>query len=222
MDKYLKLREVSQELFSKIEIEYPIYNIPIESIKLNVYLNFKNNNSKTTLNQKMTKYGTKKLNAIISEKFNNKEIESTYIDLIRILDLKNDPRFIFLVKPTGKGPYCIINIESGFKKILSSTSGVYFFYDIKTLDPLYFGEAKTSFNRLKNYLKITPGKIQISGQGTSVRINSIINEYISSGNQIGIGIIPLKNKYKSEISNVERFLIRKFTSNEPFWNKNDK
>jgi hypothetical protein len=59
-----------------------------------------------------------------------------------------------------------------------------------------------------------------NGQGTTVRINILINEFLNHGNSIGLAIIPMSISSRTEISQEETRLIDKFRDNEPFWNIN--
>jgi len=71
-----------------------------------------------------------------------------------------------------------------------------------------------------DYFSITPGNCMYNGQGTSVRINNLINKFINDGNLIGLAILPMINSSNTDIKKEEEKLINEFRDNNLFWNKN--
>ena len=120
-----------------------------------------------------------------------------------------------------QGPFCKVEILKTHKHLLRKEKGIYLFYNKKTFEPLYVGLTTTlGYKRFMSYFSITTGNCMYNGQGTTVRVNYCINEFLNQGNSIGLAIIPMSNSSKEDIYKEERRLITKFIDNKSFWNIN--
>ena len=146
------------------------------------------------------------------------ELQEKLSIILPYLEKTSDYRLQYLLKSNGL--FCKIVVKKEYKHILKNAKGVYCFYDKNTLEPLYFGKAGKSYKRFMDYFSITPGNCMYNGQGTSVRINNLINKFINDGNLIGLAILPMINSSNADIKKEEERLIYEFRNNNLFWNKN--
>ena len=216
------MKKMFKEISKDLGVKITTFDIPYERIKQNIRLDLNNCKSKSTILEHITEGKNKppkKIEKQILKEFKKEELQQKLSDILPILDINNDPRLKYLLKD-GIGPYCKIVVAKKHKQYLNKSKGVYCFYNKKTFKPLYFGTAGTSYKRLMQYFSITPGNCMFNGQGTSVRINKIINNFLNDGMSIGIAIIPMINSLRVDIRKEEEELIYKFRNSHPFWNKN--
>ncbi len=193
--------------------------VPIRNIQLNVDVDFSLlRSSSTPMDLALNDQCSKALQHEILMSFDGDELLTPLRVLLPELVNKHDRRNKLLLFESSFGPYCFIDIHSETRKELIRSKGVYCFYNLESFCPLYFGEAKSSFERLTNYLKVTPRKCIIGGQATSVRINQLVNNEILIGKKIGIAIHSMNESTKDEISAMEFSYITKFR--QGLWNRN--
>ena len=140
-------------------------------------------------------------------------------NILPYLAHNNDLRIKYLLSK-GRGPFCKILVSQTHKRLIKKSKGVYCFYDKNTFLPLYFGRASKSYNRFIDYFSITTGNCMFNGQATSVRINSLINEFIIEGNSLGLAVLPMSDSKSLNIHNEEKRLISKFKDSHSLWNIN--
>ena len=203
------MEKTFKEITKELGVEITAFDVPYERIKQNLPLDLNNCKSKSTILEHITKGKNKKK---IEEKFSTAELQEKLSMIIPTLEKNSDSRLKYLLK--WNGPFCKIVVEKKHKHLLKKAKGVYCFYNKKTLEPLYFGKAGKSYKRFMDYFSITPGNCMYNGQGTSVRINNLINKFLNDGNSIGLAIIPMINSSKTDIENREERLIYKFRDND--------
>ena len=171
MNKFF--RGITKEL----GVNITAFDVPYERIEQNLSLDLKKCRSKSTILEHITKVERqfphlKKKQ--LKEKFSNEELRKKLSIILPDLEKNCDSRLKHLLK--SNGPFCKIVVKKTHKHHLKKAKGVYFFYNKKTLEPLYIGVAKGSYTRLMSYFSITPSNCMYNGQGTTVRINILINE----------------------------------------------
>ena len=208
------LREITKEL--KLDIK--AFDVPYDRIEPNLRLDLNNCRSKSSILEHIAKLKNKKNKKNIEENFSTVELQEKLSIILPYLEKTSDYRLQYLLKSNGL--FCKIVVKKEYKHILKKAKGVYCFYDKNTLEPLYFGKAGKSYMRFMDYFSITPGNCMYNGQGTSVRINNLINKFINDGNLIGLAILPMINSSNADIKKEEERLIYEFRNNNLFWNKN--
>jgi hypothetical protein len=214
------MKKTFKEITKDLGVDITAFDIPYERIEQNLRLDLNNCKSKSTILEHITKGKKKPSKEVekISSIFSTSELQEKLSIILPALEKNSDSRLKYLLK--WNGPFCKIVVEKKHKHLLKKAKGVYCFYNKKTLEPLYFGKAGKSYKRFMDYFSITPGNCMYNGQGTSVRINNLINKFLNDGNSIGLAIIPMINSSKTDIENREERLIYKFRDNDPFWNIN--
>ena len=209
------LREITKEL--KLDIK--AFDIPYERIELNLRLDLNNCRSKSSILEHISKLKNKKNKKNIEENFSTVELNEKLSIILPYLEKNSDSRLNLLLK--FQGPFCKVEILKTYKHLLRKEKGIYLFYNKKTFEPLYVGLTTTiGYKRFMSYFSITTGNCMYNGQGTTVRVNYCINEFLNQGNSIGLAIIPMSNSSKEDIYKEERRLITKFIDNKSFWNIN--
>ena len=208
------LREITKDL--KLDIK--AFDVPYERIEPNLLLDLNNCRSKSSILEHIAKLKNKKNKKNIEENFSTVELNKKLSVILPYLEKTSDYRLQYLLKSNGL--FCKIVVKKEYKHILKNAKGVYCFYDKNTLEPLYFGKAGKSYKRFMDYFSITPGNCMYNGQGTSVRINNLINKFINDENLIGLAILPMINSSNTDIKKEEERLINEFRDNNLFWNKN--
>ena len=207
------LREITKEL--KLDIK--AFDVPYERIELNLRLDLNNCRSKSSILEHISKLKNKKNKKNIEENFSTVELNEKLSIILPYLEKNSDSRLNLLLK--FQGPFCKVEILKTYKHLLRKEKGIYLFYNKKTFEPLYVGLTTTiGYKRFMSYFSITTGNCMYNGQGTTVRVNYCINEFLNQGNSIGLAIIPMSNSSKEDIYKEERRLIKKFIDNESFWN----
>ena len=209
------LREITKDL--KLDIK--AFDVPYERIETNLPLDLNNCRSKSSVLEHVAKLKNKKNKKNIEENFSTVELNEKLSIILPCLEKNSDPRLNLLLK--FQGPFCKVEILKRHKHLLRKEKGIYLFYNKKTFEPLYVGLTTTlGYKRFMSYFSITTGNCMYNGQGTTVRVNYCINEYLNQGNSIGLAIIPMSNSSKEDIYKEERRLITKFIDNKSFWNIN--
>ena len=209
------LREITKEL--KLDIK--AFDVPYERIEPNLRLDLNNCRSKSSILEHIAKLKNKKNKKNIEENFSTVELNEKLSIILPYLEKNSDSRLNLLLK--FQGPFCKVEILKTYKHLLRKEKGIYLFYNKKTLEPLYVGLTTTlGYKRFMSYFSITTGNCMYNGQGTTVRVNHCINEFLNQGNSIGLAIIPMSNSSKEDIYKEERRLITKFIDNKSFWNIN--
>ena len=209
------LREITKEL--KLDIK--AFDVPYERIEPNLLLDLNNCRSKSSILEHIAKLKNKKNKKNIEENFSTVELNEKLSIILPYLEKNSDSRLNLLLK--FQGPFCKVEILKTYKHLLRKEKGIYLFYNKKTLEPLYVGLTTTlGYKRFMSYFSITTGNCMYNGQGTTVRVNHCINEFLNQGNSIGLAIIPMSNSSKEDIYKEERRLITKFIDNKSFWNIN--
>ena len=209
------LREITKEL--KLDIK--AFDVPYERIELNLRLDLNNCRSKSSILEHISKLKNKKNKKNIEENFSTVELNEKLSIILPYLEKNSDSRLNLLLK--FQGPFCKVEILKTYKHLLRKEKGIYLFYNKKTFEPLYVGLTTTiGYKRFMSYFSITTGNCMYNGQGTTVRVNYCINEFLNQGNSIGLAIIPMSNSSKEDIYKEERRLITKFIDNKSFWNIN--
>ena len=209
------LREITKEL--KLDIK--AFDIPYERIEPNLLLDLNRYNSKSTISEHISKVDWNHPKKKEIEKQFAKELQEKLCVILPYLEKNSDSRLNLLLK--FQGPFCKVEILKTYKHLLRKEKGIYLFYNKKTLEPLYIGLTTTlGYKRFMSYFSITTGNCMYNGQGTTVRVNHCINEFLNQGNSIGLAIIPMSNSSKEDIYKEERRLITKFIDNKSFWNIN--
>lgn len=209
------LREITKDL--KLDIK--AFDVPYERIETNLPLDLNNCRSKSSVLEHIAKLKNKKIEKNIEENFSTVELNEKLSIILPYLEKNSDPRLNLLLK--FQGPFCKVEILKTHKHLLRKEKGIYLFYNKKTFEPLYVGLTTTlGYKRFMSYFSITTGNCMYNGQGTTVRVNYCINEFLNQGNSIGLAIIPMSNSSKEDIYQEERRLITKFIDNKSFWNIN--
>tara|TARA_B110000459_G_C16477997_1_gene432878 strand:+ start:158 stop:811 length:654 start_codon:yes stop_codon:yes gene_type:complete len=209
------LREITKDL--KLDIK--AFDVPYERIEPNLRLDLNNCRSKSSILEHIAKLKNKKNKKNIEENFSTVELNEKLSIILPYLEKNSDSRLNLLLK--FQGPFCKVEILKTHKHLLRKEKGIYLFYNKKTLEPLYVGLTTTlGYKRFMSYFSITTGNCMYNGQGTTVRVNHCINEFLNQGNSIGLAIIPMSNSSKEDIYKEERRLITKFIDNKSFWNIN--
>ena len=209
------LREITKEL--KLDIK--AFDVPYERIEPNLRLDLNNCRSKSSILEHIAKLKNKKNKKNIEENFSTVELNEKLSIILPYLEKNSDSRLNLLLK--FQGPFCKVEILKTYKHLLRKEKGIYLFYNKKTFEPLYVGLTTTlGYKRFMSYFSITTGNCMYNGQGTTVRVNHCINEFLNQGNSIGLAIIPMSNSSKEDIYKEERRLITKFIDNKSFWNIN--
>ena len=209
------LREITKDL--KLDIK--AFDVPYERIEPNLRLDLNNCRSKSSILEHIAKLKNKKNKKNIEENFSTVELNEKLSIILPYLEKNSDSRLNLLLK--FQGPFCKVEILKTYKHLLRKEKGIYLFYNKKTLEPLYVGLTTTlGYKRFMSYFSITTGNCMYNGQGTTVRVNYCINEFLNQGNSIGLAIIPMSNSSKEDIYKEERRLITKFIDNKSFWNIN--
>ena len=209
------LREITKEL--KLDIK--AFDVPYERIEPNLRLDLNNCRSKSSILEHISKLKNKKNKKNIEENFSTVELNEKLSIILPYLEKNSDSRLNLLLK--FQGPFCKVEILKTYKHLLRKEKGIYLFYNKKTFEPLYVGLTTTiGYKRFMSYFSITTGNCMYNGQGTTVRVNYCINEFLNQGNSIGLAIIPMSNSSKEDIYKEERRLITKFIDNKSFWNIN--
>jgi hypothetical protein len=209
------LREITKEL----KLDVKAFDVPYERIEPNLRLDFNNCRSKSSILEHIAKLKNKKNKKNIEENFSTVELNEKLSIILPYLEKNSDSRLNLLLK--FQGPFCKVEILKTHKHLLRKEKGIYLFYNKKTLEPLYVGLTTTlGYKRFMSYFSITTGNCMYNGQGTTVRVNYCINEFLNQGNSIGLAIIPMSNSSKEDIYKEERRLITKFFDNKSFWNIN--
>ena len=213
------MKKTFKEITKDLGVKITAFNIPYERIETDLRLDLNKYKSKSSILQHITKVGNKKQKENIEEEFSTLELHEKLNVILPALEKNRDPRLKYLLK--WNGPFCKIIVEKTHKRLIKKAKGVYCFYNKKTFEPLYFGKAAKSYTRFMDYFSITTAKCMYNGQGTSVRINNLINKFVKEGNSIGLALIPMINKSEVDIKKEETKLIYKFRENIPFWNINN-
>jgi hypothetical protein len=209
------LREITKDL--KLDIK--AFDVPYERIEPNLRLDLNNCRSKSSILEHIAKLKNKKNKKNIEENFSTVELNEKLSIILPYLEKNSDSRLNLLLK--FQGPFCKVEILKTHKHLLRKEKGIYLFYNKKTFEPLYVGLTTTlGYKRFMSYFSITTGNCMYNGQGTTVRVNHCINEFLNQGNSIGLAIIPMSNSSKEDIYKEERRLITKFIDNKSFWNIN--
>jgi hypothetical protein len=209
------LREITKDL--KLDIK--AFDVPYERIEPNLRLDLNNCRSKSSILEHIAKLKNKKNKKNIEENFSTVELNEKLSIILPYLEKNSDSRLNLLLK--FQGPFCKVEILKTHKHLLRKEKGIYLFYNKKTFEPLYVGLTTTlGYKRFMSYFSITTGNCMYNGQGTTVRVNYCINEFLNQGNSIGLAIIPMSNSSKEDIYKEERRLITKFIDNKSFWNIN--
>lgn len=160
------------------------------------------------------KYSNRSLNQILAKpryKSVLQKIENIYNDcgaealgdFLFKLKISNNDDYRFFLNPSGDLLYCKFSIKTHLDK-----RGIYIFYDKNEI--LYLGRCINDFNKRFNqgYGIVSPKNCYRDGQSTNCRLNALVN---SSYNSINIGIYSMMGNSNSEIVDLEKQLINKFS-----------